>query len=84
MPKRVKQDEDDGTQSALRVIRQVTGDESFPAQLQEPSQETIRAVMTVLGRRGGKKGGLARAKVLTAAQRTAIAKKAAAARWQRS
>ena len=36
-----------------------------------------------LGRLGGKKGGLARAKKLTAAQRRAIAKKAAEARWRK-
>lgn len=34
-----------------------------------------------LGRRGGLKGGPARAKALTADQRRAIARKAAAARW---
>ena len=34
-----------------------------------------------LGRLGGKKGGLARAVKLTAAQRSEIAKKAAEARW---
>ena len=36
-----------------------------------------------LGRLGGKKGGLARAKKLTAEQRREIAKKAAAARWKK-
>ena len=35
-----------------------------------------------LGRLGGKKGGQARAKKLTAEQRREIAKKAAAARWR--
>ena len=34
-----------------------------------------------LGRKGGLKGGAARAKKLTAEQRSAIAKKAARARW---
>lgn len=34
-----------------------------------------------LGRKGGLKGGKARAKVLTPDQRAAIAKKAASARW---
>ena len=37
-----------------------------------------------LGRLGGKKGGKARAAKLTAAERSEIAKKAAAARWGRS
>jgi hypothetical protein len=36
-----------------------------------------------LGKLGGKKGGLARAKILSAAERSAIAKKAAKARWKK-
>lgn len=36
-----------------------------------------------LGRRGGKKGGLARAKKLTAEKRREIARNAAIARWKR-
>jgi hypothetical protein len=36
-----------------------------------------------LGRRGGLKGGKARAKKLSPAKRKSIAKKAAAARWKR-
>ena len=36
---------------------------------------------TEFARKGGKKGGAARAKALTAEQRREIAKKAAAARW---
>jgi len=38
----------------------------------------------VLGHFGGKKGGLARAKKLTAKQRSEIARKAAKARWGKS
>ena len=37
-----------------------------------------------LGRLGGKKGGPARAKKLTATQRAEIAKKAAKARWRKN
>jgi hypothetical protein len=37
-----------------------------------------------LGRRGGLKGGKARAKSLSVAKRKAIAQKAAAARWNKS
>lgn len=36
-----------------------------------------------LGRKGGKKGGLARAAKLTAEQRTESARKAVAARWSK-
>ena len=37
-----------------------------------------------LGRKGGLKGGAARAKKLTAEERSVIAKKAAKARWDKS
>jgi len=37
-----------------------------------------------LGRRGGAKGGKARAAALTAAERRAIARKAAEARWSKA
>ncbi len=37
-----------------------------------------------LGRRGGLKGGKARAAKLTAEERTAIAKRAASARWRKT
>jgi len=37
----------------------------------------------VLGRKGGLKGGRARAKALTPKQRTAAAKKAAKSRWKK-
>jgi ABC-type phosphate/phosphonate transport system ATPase subunit len=49
----------------------------------EPSKEEIRRVMSALGRLGGPKGGAARAKSLSRAQRQRIAKAAAAARWRK-
>lgn len=49
-----------------------------------PTQEDIiKAAASALGRKGGLKGGPARAKVLTAKRRSEIAKKAAAARWNK-
>lgn len=41
----------------------------------------ISAAARELGRRGGRKGGPARAQALSQEQRTAIARKAARARW---
>jgi len=41
----------------------------------------IKAAAAALGRKGGLKGGVARAKALSAKRRTEIAKKGAAARW---
>lgn len=45
------------------------------------SQETISAAAAALGRKGGLKGGPARAAKLSPKKRSEIAKKAAAARW---
>jgi hypothetical protein len=42
---------------------------------------TKNKAAVALGKLGGRKGGLTRARNLTAAQRSAIAKKAAHARW---
>ena len=50
---------------------------------QEPEPERVKDRAAVeLGRKGGLVGGKARAKKLTAEQRSAIAKKAARARWR--
>ena len=46
-----------------------------------PGQGGKSAAAVELGRRGGQKGGPARARKLTAEQRAAIARKAAQARW---
>lgn len=48
----------------------------------EPGDKNLAAVF--LGRLGGKKGGPARAKKLSAEQRSEIASKAAQARWRES
>lgn len=45
--------------------------------------DEIRLAAAALGRKGGLKGGKARAKVLSPKRRSEIAKKAAAARWGR-
>ena len=50
----------------------------------EPERETGKDPAAVaLGRRGGIKGGKARAEKLSAEQRRKIAKKAASARWSK-
>lgn len=64
----------DVNQLGKYVIDRIAG--AVPA----PKPKNPRAV--ALGKLGGAKGGQARAKKLTAAQRSAIAKKAAAARWK--
>jgi hypothetical protein len=66
----------DLNQVAFMVVQQATG--QMPKQ--EPPAEKNAAAVT-LGRLGGLKGGKARAEKLSSAKKTAIAKKAAKARW---
>ena len=68
----------DFTQVAFGVVQQATG-EAPPALDIDPKK---RAAIES-GRKGGVKGGTARAKKLTAEERSEIAKKAAAARWSK-
>jgi len=69
----------DPAELAFSIVQRVSG-EAPPA---EPdSGKNPHAV--ALGRMGGLKGGKARAAKLTKKERTAIAKKAAAARWKKS
>jgi len=50
----------------------------------DPPEDGKNPAAVALGRLGGKKGGIARAKKLTPEQRREIAKKAAAARWRKT
>jgi hypothetical protein len=56
---------------------------------EEPSQssegiEAISQYLATIGRKGGIKGGKARARTLTPERRAEIAKKAAATRWKKA
>lgn len=63
----------DFTQVAFAVVQQATGE--VPKPMTTPRQENSR--------KGGLKGGVARASKLTADQRSEIAKKAAQGRWSK-
>lgn len=76
---RKHQGPEDFAEAAFRVFQQATGE----PQAKDPRPVKNPAAVE-LGRLGGKKGGLARAANLTAEQRSEIAKKAAANRWNRS
>lgn len=65
----------DVNQMAHQTILIATG------QIEKPKPPEKNPAAVTLGRLGGLKGGKARAEKLTAKQRTAIAKKAAAKRW---
>jgi hypothetical protein len=64
----------DPNQLAKRIIGIATGEEPDAAPEKDPAA-------VALGRRGGLKGGKARADSLTPEQRSEIARKAAAKRW---
>lgn len=74
MPKRSSTHQD-VNEAAFAILAQATSQTP-------PSEEAVRAAAAALGRRGGLKGGPARAAKLSALKRRAIAKKAAAARWK--
>jgi hypothetical protein len=71
----------DMNQLAKRILDEATGDEP-KTEAPEPPAKNQAAVE--LGRLGGKKGGAARKAALSQEQRSEIAKKAAAGRWQKS
>ena len=69
----------DSNQLAKLMVEIATGEVSdSPAKDDARDPEAV-----VLGRKGGLKGGAARAKALTPEQRAEIARTAAAARWKR-
>lgn len=77
MPERSskKQGPADPNETAYRITQEATGE----APKAEPDGKDPNAV--ALGRKGGLKGGKARAAKLTPEQRSEIARKAAKARW---
>ena len=78
MPKRSRKPRDLNALAA-NIVGEAT-DESRPTTSPEPEREK-NAAAVALGRRGGLKGGKARAAKLTAKQRTDAARRAARARW---
>lgn len=80
MPRRSSKDHDFVT-VARRVVEQAIGEHLDGTPLENPDDgKNPHAV--ALGRLGGKKGGARRAAVLSPKKRSAIAKKAARARWK--
>ena len=64
----------DTNQLAKMIVDLTTGD----------AEEKLESVKAQSGRKGGLKGGKARADALTPEQRSAIAKKAAGVRWRKN
>jgi len=67
---------------ARGIVEQAIGAQMDGKPLEVPSPDTRNPHAVALGSMGGKKGGKARAKALSAAKRRAIAKKAAESRWK--
>lgn len=66
---------------AHQIVGELTG--TVEPQPEPEPKDPLRAAAAELGRRGGLKGGKARAEKLTAEERAEIARKAAQARWKR-
>jgi hypothetical protein len=75
MPERSKKSRDVNALAA-EILAEATGEPSA-----EPDKPGKDPAAVSLGRRGGLKGGVARAEKLTSERRSEIAKKAAQARW---
>lgn len=71
----------DPNQLAKSIIDIATGEK--PHRDPTPEEQGKDPAAVALGRRGGLKGGAARAASLTAEKRAEIAKKAAAIRWKK-
>jgi hypothetical protein len=69
----------DVNQLAASILAQATGE--APAEPEAKPDDGKDPAAVALGRKGGLKGGAARAKSLTKKRRSDIAKKAAKARW---
>jgi hypothetical protein len=79
MPTRSSKDHD-FTRTALSVVEQAIGEKWDGAPLPDKDAGKNPAAVA-LGKLGGAKGGAARAAALSPRKRSAIAKKAALARW---
>ncbi len=81
MPDRSHKRPRDANQLAKLIVDIATGEAEEPKQ--DPAEGKDPAAVA-LGRRGGLKGGKARAERMTAEQRSEAARRAARARWNRS
>ncbi len=79
MPDRSRKRPRDLNQLAARLVDEATG--NAPESVDPEDGKDPAAV--ALGRRGGLKGGKARAESMTAKQRSEAARRAAEARWSR-
>lgn len=81
MPKKPAKLRPDVAETAFRVMQEAIGEAPKTLPPDERTEKNADAVQR--GRKGGKKGGESRAKKLSADERSAVAKKAATARWEK-
>lgn len=80
MPKKPAKLRPDIAETAFRVMLEAVGEAPKTLPLGERTEKNRDAVRR--GASGGKKGGKARARLLSKAERTRIARKAARSRWR--
>jgi hypothetical protein len=80
MPERSRKRPRDVNELAAEVVREATEDESPEPESVDDGKDPAAVA---LGRKGGLKGGKARAAKMTAAERSEAASRAARARWSR-
>ena len=73
----------DVNELAAQIVDEATSETLSPEPLSPDPDEGKNPAAVELGRRGGLKGGKARAAKMTAEERSEAARKAAAARWKR-
>jgi hypothetical protein len=69
----------DANQRAHQIAKLLTGE--VQPEPPEPEKSEVSKYLSEIGRKGGIAGGTARAQALSPRKRSAIAKKAATARW---
>ena len=70
----------DSNQLAYLIVQQSTEQPIEPVQ-QALTKDQVSALMSAMGRKGGKIGGKRRLETMTPARRRQVARKAAKARW---
>lgn len=82
MPKRSsRQETEDPNVTAFRVVQEATREAEAQEPEPKPKKKRKDPAAVKLGRRGGKKGGPARAAKLSKERKVEIARQAALARW---
>lgn len=75
----------DPNQLAYEIARLSTEEsEEKPKDPQEAAQQAISSYLALIGKKGGLKGGPARARKLSAKRKKEIAEEAAKARWRKN